>query len=266
MYADMRKFALILLVSAMSVFLLWTMTNICDITSLFGGLTTEKQMVTFPERTSHNDTRQNVKFTTVNESVEEMSDEMCKLLKIQRNKMEPTRIIKNKGEHVVEKEQSLKMESSGRTMRNDTKINLVETEPTPGDKHIIFIETGCFLNESRNSKYLGLLLNKRQVCAIESAAKMNPDYKVYLLYSCPIHGILEDSNEYVQTIFTYPNVYLWKVEIKRHFSKTPLGKWSFNAAIMSSVWPKEHASDVLRLLTPWKYGGIYLDMDFIILR
>jgi lactosylceramide 4-alpha-galactosyltransferase len=151
-------------------------------------------------------------------------------------------------------------------MRNVSIINHTETEPTPGDKHIIFVETGCFLDKSHNSNYKGLALHKRQVCAIESAAKMNPNYKVYLLYSCPVHGRLEDSSEYVQTIFTYPNVHLWRLETKTHFSNTPLETWNFKAAIMNSLWAKEHASDVVRFLTLWKYGGTYLDMDFVILR
>jgi lactosylceramide 4-alpha-galactosyltransferase len=95
---------------------------------------------------------------------------------------------------------------------------------------------------------------------------MNPDYKVYLLYSCHICGRLADSSECFLTIFTYPNVHLWKLETKRHFSNTALENWNFKSAIMNSLWPKEHASDVLRLLTLWKYGGIKLDMDFVILR
>jgi hypothetical protein len=149
---------------------------------------------------------------------------------------------------------------------NTTKINSLETEPIPGDRHIIFIETGCVLDDSQGSEYLGLLLQKRQACVIESAAKMNPEYKVYLLYSCPINGRLEDSSEHVRPIFTYPNVKLWRLNITSYFSKTPLEKWDFLAAIASSSWPKEHSSDILRLMTLWKYGGIYLDLDVIILK
>jgi hypothetical protein len=149
---------------------------------------------------------------------------------------------------------------------NSTKINSLETEPTPGDRHIIFIETGCLLDGSHGSQYLGLSLHKRQACVIESAAKMNPEYKVYLLYSCPINGKLEDSSEHVRQIFAYPNVKLWRLDLTKYFSKTPLEKWNFGAAVASSAWPKEHSSDVLRLLTLWKYGGTYLDLDVIILK
>ena len=269
-YADMGKVGAVLLVSAVSVFLLWTMSNVCVITSLCGGLTPLNQSEIFPKLTAQNDTPQKTKLANMsnmlNETAEKISDEMGKAPKILRNKMETTRTINNKEKDQVEKQEKCNVINAGSTKRNGSRINHIETEPTPGDKHIIFIETGCLLDESQNSKYKGLVLHKRQVCAIESAAKMNPDYKVHLLYSCPIHDSLEDSTEYVQTIFTYPNVNLWKLETKRHFSKTPLEKWNFKAAIMSSRWPKEHASDVLRFLTLWKYGGTYLDMDFVILK
>jgi lactosylceramide 4-alpha-galactosyltransferase len=149
-------------------------------------------------------------------------------------------------------------------MRNGSWKGNTEIEPKPGDKNIIFIETGCIKKES--PEYMGLKLHKRQVCAIESAARNNPDYKVYLLYSCPVHGRLADSSEYVQAILTYPNVNLLKLDTKRYFSKTPLENWDFMAAMMNSSYPVEHASDVLRFLSLWKYGGTYLDTDFVILR
>jgi lactosylceramide 4-alpha-galactosyltransferase len=175
-----------------------------------------------------------------------------------------TQTTEHKEDNNVEKEQKFDVINAGSNMRNGSWKRNIEIEPKPGDKNIIFIETGCIINES--PEYMGLTLNKRQVCAIESAARSNPDYKVYLLHSCPVHGRLEDSREYVQTVFTYPNVNIWKLDAKRYLSKTPLENWDFVAAIMSSSFPVEHASDVLRLLSLWKYGGTYLDLDFIILR
>ena len=270
MNQDMSKFGPLLLLTAVSVFLLWTMSNVCVVTSLNGGLAPENQWAIFPDRSVQNDTPRKTGLVNMSvrlvETAEKISDEMGQQPKIVRNKMETTQTVNSNGSDHVEKQQKCGVINAGSTTRNASRLNHAETEPNPGDKHIIFIETGCLLDESQNSKYKGLVLHKRQVCAIESAAKMNPDYRVYLLYSCPIHGRLEDSTKYVQTIFTYPNVHLWKLEIKRHFSKTPLENWNFRAALMNSLWPKEHASDVLRFLTLWKYGGTYLDMDIVILK
>jgi hypothetical protein len=149
---------------------------------------------------------------------------------------------------------------------NITKISFLESEPVPGNKHIIFIESGCLLDSTHASGYLGLSLYKRQACVIESAAKMNPDHKLYLLYSCPITGRLEDSSEHVLPIFTYPSVRLWRLNVTALLSRTPLERWNFRAAMASSSWPKEHSSDVLRLVALWKYGGTYLDLDVVILK
>ena len=266
----MGKLGAFLLLSAVSVFLLWTMWNVCDITSLCGGLSPENRMAIFPERTVQNDTPQEIGLANMSlratETAEKFSDEMGKTAKIIRNQTETTQTLNHERNDHVEKQQKCVVINEGITMINASRINHIESEPSPGDKHIIFIETGCILDEYQNSKYKGLVLHKRQVCAIESAAKLNPTYKVYLLYSCPIQGRLEDSSECVQTIFAYPNVYLWKMETKRHFSNTPLENWNFKAAIMDSLWPREHSSDVLRYLTLWKYGGTYLDMDFVILK
>jgi hypothetical protein len=149
---------------------------------------------------------------------------------------------------------------------NTTKISFLESEPVPGNRHIIFIESGCLLDSTHATGYLGLSLYKRQACVIESAAKMNPDHKLYLFYSCPIIGRLEDSSEHVLPIFTYPSVRLWRLNVSTFLSGTPLENWNFRAAMALSSWPKEHSSDVLRLLALWKYGGTYLDLDVVILK
>jgi hypothetical protein len=203
---------------------------------------------------------------TINEITEKISEKVGKTETIPRNKMEETHKINKKAKDKAEKQRERNATDADSAVRSGWGTDRRETEPTAGDSHILFIETKCLLGNTQNPKYRGLSLHKRQVCAIESAAKMNPDYKVYLLYSCPIHGRLDDSSQYVRTLFTYPNVHLWKLDIKRHFSKTPLENWNFEAAIKSSRWPREHSSDVLRFLTLWKYGGTYLDLDFIILK
>ena len=271
--SDMGKFVALVLVSAVFVLcFLWYTSTACFGTSLCGGEALEGQSAVTPGRTLQNDTVDNAHTTqktllsnvnrSVNEVTEKISEKLGRAETIPRNKTKKTCRRSRKGKGHVEKQQESNVTNAGSAIR---KYHL-ETEPTPGDKHIMFIETSCLLDSSQNSKYPGLVLNKRQVCAIESAAKMNPRHKVYLLHSCPICGRLEDSSEHVQTLFTYPNVYLWKLDRKRHFSKTPLEKWNFQSAIKTSLWPKEHSSDVLRFLTLWKYGGTYLDLDFVILK
>ena len=140
----------------------------------------------------------------------------------------------------------------------------LEAEPVPGERHIIFLETVCVLNDTVTGKQSGLAITQREACAVASAANTNPDSKVYLLYTCSIIGDLGDSPEYVKQMLSYPNVRIWKLVISDYIKGTPLETWDFMGKVRSSNWPVSHASDILRFITLWKYGGTYLDMDFVI--
>jgi hypothetical protein len=74
----------------------------------------------------------------------------------------------------------------------------LEAEPVPGERHIIFLETVCVLNDSARGKQAGLAVTQREACAVALAANTNPDSKVYLLYTCSITGKLGDLPEYVK--------------------------------------------------------------------
>jgi len=46
--------------------------------------------------------------------------------------------------------------------------------------------------------------------------------------------------------------------------ETPLDAWYTSGVLKKSHWPVSHMSDILRYLTLWKYGGIYLDLDVVV--
>jgi hypothetical protein len=142
----------------------------------------------------------------------------------------------------------------------------VHQEPVPGEKHIIFLETRCVLNDSISSNQLGLIVDRRGACAVASAANTNPDMKVYLLHTCPVRGDLGASPQYVKQMLSYPNVRIWKLIVPDYMKGTPLENWDFLGKVQSSHWPLPHSSDVLRYLTLWKYGGTYADLDFVFVK
>jgi hypothetical protein len=149
-------------------------------------------------------------------------------------------------------------QSSGRTV--------IQQEPVPGEKHIIFLETRCVLNDSISSNQLGLVVERRGACAVASAADTNPNMKVYLLHTCPVHGDLGASPQYVKQMLSYPNVRVWKLTVPDYMKGTPLENWDFLGKVNSSLWPLQHSSDILRYVTLWKYGGTYADLDFVFLK
>jgi hypothetical protein len=153
-----------------------------------------------------------------------------------------------------------------KTAVTDTELRAqreIETEPVPGQRHIIFLETRCVLHDPTPGSQSGLVMSKREACAVASAANTNPDTKVYLLYTCSIVGKLSDSPEYVKQMLSYPNIRIWKLVVADFIKGTPLENWDFMRKVQSSNWPVVHASDILRYTALWKYGGTYLDLDFV---
>ncbi|XP_075227809.1 lactosylceramide 4-alpha-galactosyltransferase-like [Lycorma delicatula] len=136
-------------------------------------------------------------------------------------------------------------------------------------RNIFFVESSCGTTKLRriHSTEEGLVLNARQSCAIESTARTNRKYNIFLFHTCEIdNAFYELSSNYVRELFNYPNVYLVKVNMNRLFNATPLQDMWNNKAFEESSYPLEHISDAMRLLILWKYGGTYLDLDVITMR
>ncbi|PNF39914.1 hypothetical protein B7P43_G17240 [Cryptotermes secundus] len=132
----------------------------------------------------------------------------------------------------------------------------------PRGKCIFFHETSC-----ASSVHGEIVLTARQACAVESAAKMNPDLEVYLLFTSPIHlGNSTAKNKVLTQLLSYPNVHIRHLNFERYFMGSPLQEWYKGGALKASRWPRSHASDALRFLTLWKYGGTYLDLDVVVTR
>jgi len=147
-----------------------------------------------------------------------------------------------------------------------SSVNLLETiskSPPKNKKRIFFIESSC-------SSFIkgDFELNPRQACAVESAAKMNPNTEVTILFASPI-GVedpLLSKNEMVQALLTYTNVHLKHVDVEEYVKGTSLEELYEGGALRHSSFPVSHASDILRYLTLWKYGGTYLDLDVVVMK
>uniref|UniRef100_A0A6P7FTH1 Lactosylceramide 4-alpha-galactosyltransferase-like n=1 Tax=Diabrotica virgifera virgifera TaxID=50390 RepID=A0A6P7FTH1_DIAVI len=140
--------------------------------------------------------------------------------------------------------------------------NILHFNPRPG-KSIFFHETSC--NSFEHGK---IVINSRQACAVESAAKMNPDLDVYLLYASP--GIFRfegnESDHFLKSLLSYKNVRILHLNYGNYVKGTPLETLWTSGEIENSKYAVSHASDVLRYLTLWKYGGIYLDLDVVVIK
>ncbi|KAK4296514.1 hypothetical protein Pmani_030990, partial [Petrolisthes manimaculis] len=63
----------------------------------------------------------------------------------------------------------------------------------------------------------------------------------------------------------YPNLH-FRASTCPDSSSDALEDWYGRRAWQDSYWPQSHFNDALRWLLLWKYGGVYLDLDVVVLR
>ncbi|KAG5675819.1 hypothetical protein PVAND_005690 [Polypedilum vanderplanki] len=146
--------------------------------------------------------------------------------------------------------------TDGKTLQDVSKNIHLKTHSS--SKNIFFHETSCSND--------GIIkINSRQACAIESAARMNPDYNIYLLFTSQVGYRNETPLPLVDTLLSYHNVHFNYLNITRYAESTPLADWIKNGDLFRSSYVTSHTSDVLRYLSLWKYGGTYMDLDIVML-
>lgn len=126
--------------------------------------------------------------------------------------------------------------------------------PPPGN--IFFLET----SDRTNPNFLFM-------CSVESAARAHPESRVAVLMkglrgrnaSLPRHLGLS-------LLGCFPNVRVQPLDLHELFRATPLAAWHAATQGRWQPYPLPVLSDAARLALMWKFGGIYLDTDFIVLR
>lgn len=121
------------------------------------------------------------------------------------------------------------------------------------EKSIFFHETSCKSG-----------LDSRQACAVEAAARAHPKWQVNVLISAPIKGYQRGGS--LSVLRKFRNVKLWRLKIWEYAKGTPLQDMVFNGALNRTRWRISHASDLLRYLSLYKYGGVYLDLDTVVAK
>ncbi|XP_042149546.1 lactosylceramide 4-alpha-galactosyltransferase [Ixodes scapularis] len=104
-------------------------------------------------------------------------------------------------------------------------------------------------------------LNSRQSCSIESAARQNPEFTIFLL---TLWGTRRC--RYLDHLKSLRNFRLARIDVNSLVNDTPLNGWYHSDAWIVSPFRTNHFSDALRLLVLWKYGGVYADLDTLVLK
>ncbi|XP_026717630.1 lactosylceramide 4-alpha-galactosyltransferase-like isoform X2 [Athene cunicularia] len=126
--------------------------------------------------------------------------------------------------------------------------------PSLGD--VLFVET----SERMNPSYLF-------VCSVESAARAHPGTRVVVLMKGLANGNTSLPNHWAFSLLSsFPNVEFQPLDLRELFSGTPLAKWYLQAQQRWEPYFLPVLSDACRIAIMWKFGGIYLDTDFIVLK
>ncbi|KAM7289769.1 lactosylceramide 4-alpha-galactosyltransferase [Ixodes scapularis] len=135
---------------------------------------------------------------------------------------------------------------------------------------IVFVETtGPRKSQPRNIFFLETSgrgnLTGRMSCAVESAALHHTEWTVSLL-TAENSEKPESRSPFFDLLRRIPNVNIRSIKPAELLEGTPLSSWNFSGAMRSSPHRAVHLADVLRLAVVYKYGGVYLDLDIVMLR
>ncbi|XP_055483241.1 lactosylceramide 4-alpha-galactosyltransferase [Psammomys obesus] len=126
--------------------------------------------------------------------------------------------------------------------------------PSPGN--IFFLET----SDRTNPSFLFM-------CSVESAARAHPDSRVVVLMKgLTRHSTALPRNLGVSLLSCFPNVLIQPLDLQQLFEDTPLAAWYLRAQRRWEPYLLPVLSDASRIALLWKFGGIYLDTDFIVLK
>ncbi|NXV48048.1 A4GAT galactosyltransferase, partial [Uria aalge] len=128
--------------------------------------------------------------------------------------------------------------------------------PPPSPGNVFFVET----SQQTNPSYLF-------TCSVESAARTHPRTRVVVLMKGLANGNASLPNHWAFLLLScFPNVEIWPLDLAELFSGTPLAKWYLQSYHRWEPYFLPVLSDACRITITWKFGGIYLDTDFIVLK
>lgn len=105
-------------------------------------------------------------------------------------------------------------------------------------------------------------IHYRQACGIESAAKWNLNRDIFILHVAKVGFLSND--KIIRALLSYPNIQFRNVDLYNYTAGTLAEKWIKDDQILSTNYFDTHLTDLLRFVTLFRFGGVHLNMDFII--
>ena len=166
-------------------------------------------------------------------------------------------------------------QSAGLCVNTKLSVDLPSADGLVMDKNIPASHWKYFTNNSTDRRIFfhetsgRSELNIKQCCVIESAARNNPDRPIQLFLrpsSACINASSFHSPPWLQVLSELPNVDCVLVNEAHYFARTPLESWYSRGEWRRSKYQTAHLADYIRILTLNKGGGLYLDLDILVLN
>lgn len=84
------------------------------------------------------------------------------------------------------------------------------------------------------------------------------------MFSYEVGYFNQTPNPIIDALSSYKNINFNRLDINEYSKNTPLEGWIEEGNLFKSNYFVVHASDVIRMLTLWKYSGTYFDIDVIV--
>jgi len=129
----------------------------------------------------------------------------------------------------------------------------------PSIDHISSIENGLFMMETSGRG----TLSPRYACSVESAA-MRSGLVVHLVMFSSQLDLRENTT--CQLYMSNNNIKFYTINVENFAADSPLESFFSSSQLSKSSYSAVHTADALRLLLVYKFGGFYLDLDYVILN
>ncbi|KAG5343163.1 A4GAT galactosyltransferase, partial [Acromyrmex heyeri] len=110
-------------------------------------------------------------------------------------------------------------------------------------------------------------LTPQQACAVESSARNNRNLNVFLLFFAT-EQFSEKSKRYIKILETYDNIYIRRIRLSTYIIDTPIEDWfwtNIRRLWENKDWLHKDFHDYVRMLTLWKFGGVSLNLNSVVL-
>lgn len=152
-------------------------------------------------------------------------------------------------------------------LRDGTNIFFHDTNCLEGALSLT-VRYQCICKKTTFNPIIYIILILRQACSIESAAKSNPHANIWTLFTSPVGIVRKNSTNsaVLKALDAYRNIRLRNLDLWQYAKGTPAEKWVLQPDLLESKYLFAHTSDFLRLLSLYKFGGTYLDLDVMVVK